>query len=97
VAAAIAEDSRRLYLLLTGGLALLYATLFRIVAVASRRLRHQALHDDLTDLPNRALLYERMEDAIAAARRSGGMAALLLIDLDRFKEVNDTLGRRVLP
>jgi diguanylate cyclase (GGDEF)-like protein len=92
VAAAIREDSRRLYLLLAGGLLLLYATLWRIVAVASRRLRHQALHDELTDLPNRTLLYERMEHAVAAIGRSGGMAALLLIDLDRFKEVNDTLG-----
>jgi diguanylate cyclase (GGDEF)-like protein len=92
VAAAIAEDSRSLYLLLGAGLLLLYASLFRIVAVASRRLRHQALHDDLTDLPNRALLYERAEDAIDDVVRGGGMAALLLIDLDRFKEVNDTLG-----
>ena len=92
VAAAIAEDSGRLYLLLALGCVLLYATLFRIVAVASRTLRHQALHDDLTDLPNRALLYDRMEDALAAAERSGEPAALLLIDLDRFKEVNDTLG-----
>jgi diguanylate cyclase (GGDEF)-like protein len=92
VAQAIAEDSRRLYLLLALGLLLLYASLFRIVAVASRTLRHQALHDDLTDLPNRALLYDRMEDALTAAERNGEPAALLLIDLDRFKEVNDTLG-----
>jgi diguanylate cyclase (GGDEF)-like protein len=92
VAAAIAEDSRQLFLLLAGGLLLLYATLFRIVAVASRRLRHQALHDDLTDLPNRTLLYDRMEDALSAAERGGEPAALLLVDLDRFKEVNDTLG-----
>jgi diguanylate cyclase (GGDEF)-like protein len=92
VASAISEDSRRLYLLLAGGLLVLYATLWRIVAIASRRLRHQALHDELTDLPNRTLLYERMEDALAGVARSGGMAALLLIDLDRFKEVNDTLG-----
>jgi diguanylate cyclase (GGDEF)-like protein len=92
VAAAIAADSLRLYLWLGGGLLLLYASLFRIVAVASRRLRHQALHDDLTDLPNRTLLYERVEDAIADVSRTDGVAALLLIDLDRFKEVNDTLG-----
>ena len=90
VAAAISEDSHRLYLLLAGGLLALYAVLF--LAVASRRLRHQALHDALTGLPNRTLLYERMEDAISDASRSDGMAALLLIDLDRFKEVNDTLG-----
>ena len=84
---------RRLYLLLAARPRCCSTPrLFRIVAVASRRLRHQALHDDLTDLPNRALLYERMEDAMTAAERTGEPAALLLIDLDRFKEVNDTLG-----
>jgi diguanylate cyclase (GGDEF)-like protein len=92
VATAIAEDTLRLVLVLVLGFAVLYASLFRIVARASQRLRRQALHDALTGLPNRTLLYERCEKAMAAAKRNGRTAALLLIDLDRFKEVNDTLG-----
>jgi diguanylate cyclase (GGDEF)-like protein len=92
VAAEIRTDVLTLYLLLGGGLAVLFVTLFRIVAGASRRLRHQALHDGLTDLPNRTFLYRRVERAIAGVQRGDGLAALLLIDLDRFKEVNDTLG-----
>jgi diguanylate cyclase (GGDEF)-like protein len=93
VAAEIRNDVVVLYILLGGGLALLFAALFRIVAGASWRLRHQALHDELTDLPNRTLLYRDIERAIARAGRDDeGLAALLLIDLDRFKEVNDTLG-----
>jgi diguanylate cyclase (GGDEF)-like protein len=92
VASEIRADVFTLYVLLIGGLALLFVVLFRIVAGASRRLRHQALHDGLTDLPNRALLYRRIQRAIGSAGRGAGLAALLLIDLDRFKEVNDTLG-----
>jgi diguanylate cyclase (GGDEF)-like protein len=92
VAAEIRTDVLTLYLLLGGGLAVLFVALFRIVAGASRRLRHQALHDGLTNLPNRIFLYRRLERAIAGIGRGDGMAALLLIDLDRFKEVNDTLG-----
>ena len=90
-AAAIERDTRTLYLYLGIGLALLYATLFRIVARASRRLRHLALHDGLTGLPNRTLFHERVERAIKGTRPNH-LAAVLLIDLDRFKEVNDTLG-----
>ena len=56
------------------------------------RLRHQALHDPLTSLPNRTLAHNRLEGAILGAARSGSPQALLLIDLDRFKEVNDTMG-----
>jgi diguanylate cyclase (GGDEF)-like protein len=54
--------------------------------------QHQALHDALTGLPNRALLRDRTDQAIHQADRELVPAALLLLDLDRFKEVNDTLG-----
>lgn len=55
-------------------------------------LEHQATHDELTGLPNRTLLRERLAAAIAEAQESGGQCALLLMDLDRFKEINDTFG-----
>lgn len=55
-------------------------------------LRHQALHDALTDLPNRTLFDDRLHQAITTARRERSSLALLMMDLDRFKEVNDTFG-----
>ena len=58
-------------------------------------LQHQALHDALTGLPNRTLLHDRLGQALLAARRDGHPLALLLLDLDRFKEVNDTFGHHV--
>jgi diguanylate cyclase (GGDEF)-like protein len=88
VAREIRHDLMLVYGLLGGGLAFLFAALYRIVAGASRRLRHQALHDALTGLPNRTLLHRRAERDL----RGDDPAAMLLIDLDRFKEVNDTLG-----
>jgi diguanylate cyclase (GGDEF)-like protein/PAS domain S-box-containing protein len=61
---------------------------------AERALEHQALHDALTDLPNRVFLQLRLERAIAAARTEDAHFAVLLLDLDRFKEVNDTFGHQ---
>ncbi|HEY6568376.1 MAG TPA: diguanylate cyclase, partial [Actinomycetota bacterium] len=103
---AISADARRLYLLFTAGLVLLWAVLFRIGLGASRRIRrdrdelgrradenrHLAMHDQLTGLPNRLLFHDRVEQAILSARRDGSTIAVMVLDLHRFKEVNDTLG-----
>ena len=66
------------------------------IAIRNARLlesiRHQALHDALTGLPNRTLILDRVEQMLARARRRGIESAALFIDLDGFKQVNDTLG-----
>lgn len=61
-------------------------------ATLSVKRDHQAKHDELTGLANRKFLTERARQEIAHAHQSGGRVGLLLLDLDRFKEVNDTLG-----
>jgi diguanylate cyclase (GGDEF)-like protein len=106
IASAIAADTRRLYLIIIGGLLVLWLTLSRMVLGASRRLRRDAedlrvnaeakeylaLHDPLTDLPNRILFRDRVDQATIRARRDGTQVAVLIMDLDRFKEINDALG-----
>ncbi|GIZ53103.1 putative bifunctional diguanylate cyclase/phosphodiesterase [Noviherbaspirillum aridicola] len=63
--------------------------------VYEARIRHQATHDALTGLPNRNLLYDRLQQAIENARRNGEIAAVAFIDLDQFKFINDSLGHQV--
>ena len=97
--AALAHSVRIVAYVVVAGLGLLWLLLFRTVWNASRTLRRQAaetarlaLLDPLTGLPNRRLLNERLERAAAASARTGDSVGLILLDIDRFKEVNDTLG-----
>ena len=60
-----------------------------------RSLSHRAQHDVLTDLPNRMLLNDRLAQAIALARRRGTRVAVLFLDVDRFKDINDSLGHAI--
>ena len=99
IARDITAGTRRLSWEVGIGLGLLYLVLAGVSASLTRRLRREARenrflarHDVLTRLPNRVLFRERTADIVAAAAREGGHAAVAVIDLDRFKEVNDTLG-----
>ncbi|HEY4428222.1 MAG TPA: bifunctional diguanylate cyclase/phosphodiesterase [Solirubrobacteraceae bacterium] len=99
IAAAVARDKRMIVMLVAVGLALLWAVLYRIVARASRRLRRQALesyrlarYDQLTGLPNRTLFIEGVSAAVEREEAGVGAVAVLLVDLDRFTEINSTLG-----
>lgn len=74
---------------------LLYNSLVKVMAelqASEAAAHHQALHDQLTGLPNRTLLQDRIGQGLSRCRREGDQIALLMLDLDRFKQVNDTFG-----
>ena len=95
------RDLKKIQLILGGGMFLFWVALFPIAMTVARALRrqaaeneHLAMHDQLTGLPNRNLLKDRLEQAVAQSSRTGHQTGLLFIDLDRFKEVNDALGHQ---
>jgi len=96
---ALAEAVRTLALVVALGLLALWLVLFRTVWTASRRLQATALEnarlallDSLTGLPNRRMLAERMRRTILEAEETGSRVGLMLLDIDRFKDINDSLG-----
>ncbi|MFL6101253.1 MAG: putative bifunctional diguanylate cyclase/phosphodiesterase [Actinomycetales bacterium] len=99
IAEKVRTESRRTLWTLLGGLGALYLLLALVSWYTTLSLRrhaasreYQALHDGLTGLPNREWFRHAADDAVAESRRRGETGALVLVDLDRFKEVNDTLG-----
>jgi diguanylate cyclase (GGDEF)-like protein/PAS domain S-box-containing protein len=94
------RDGTPVWVRLTASLARSGADAYRVAVVediterreAEERFRHLVLHDPLTGLPNRALLQDRLDHAVEMARREGHRVGVLLLDLDNFKAVNDTLG-----
>ncbi len=75
-----------------GDLSKAFAHMRRGIARREKQIAHQAFHDALTGLPNRARLQDSLETIIAQTRRSEGALALIMLDVDRFKEINDTMG-----
>lgn len=84
------KSSREIYALTTA-----YNAMRQQIHHRQMALEHQAMHDSLTGLPNRALLQDRLEQTIQQAKRHKSSIALMLLDLDRFKDINDTLGHSV--
>jgi diguanylate cyclase (GGDEF)-like protein len=101
--APIAQAAQATFLPIAGVFEAVLIVLFIVLVPVLRRvtqrvrrqmdeIEYRALYDDLTGLPNRTLFRDRVEQAILAARRNGTTAAVMLIDVDRFKEINDALG-----
>jgi diguanylate cyclase (GGDEF)-like protein len=84
-------------LIITGATTLLLVIVRQMLAMVDRarledRLSHQALHDPLTQLPNRVLFQEHLDNAVARGKREGSGVAMVFVDLDDFKAINDVMG-----
>ena len=84
------KSSREIFQLVTA-----FSSMRKQIHQRQLALEHQSLHDSLTGLPNRMLLQDRLEHAIQMMGRNKSSMALLILDLDRFKDVNDALGHQV--
>jgi diguanylate cyclase (GGDEF)-like protein len=78
-----------------GQLATAFNQMQSAIAAREEQIIHQATHDALTGLPNRTLFMDRLGQAIAGSKRSGDSVGMVMMDIDRFKEINDTLGHHV--
>jgi diguanylate cyclase (GGDEF)-like protein len=78
-----------------GQLATAFNQMQSAIATREDEIRYQATHDALTGLPNRTLFLDRVSYAIAGAKRNGPSVGMIMMDVDRFKEINDTLGHQV--
>ena len=99
IAASVARQTHKIQVMVFAGLLFLWGTLLTVVTLASQRLRRQAaekeeqaLSDGLTGLPNRTMFTDLVQSTLAGAGRRKNLGAVMLMDLDRFKDVNDTLG-----
>ena len=75
-----------------GHLAMAFNQMQSAIGAREEQIIHQATHDALTGLPNRTLFLDRLQQSIAASQRSGESVGMIMMDVDRFKEINDTLG-----